>query len=109
MPVYLLIEIEVTDPERYSEYVASVFEVVSKHGGRYLVRGGQVTPVAGGWNPERVIVIEFESIERLRGCFSSPEYLDLSPLRDQSTESRAIILDGTVDPSSDCVSPDIPE
>jgi uncharacterized protein (DUF1330 family) len=68
-----------------------------------------VTPVAGGWNHGRVIVIEFESIERLHGCFSAPETLDLSPLRDQSTESRAVILDGALDPSFECVSPDIPE
>lgn len=47
MPCYLIIEIKVLDRELYSQYIEKVPSVVIKYGGRYLARGGQVTPVAG--------------------------------------------------------------
>jgi uncharacterized protein (DUF1330 family) len=98
MPVYMIIEIEIRNPELYSGYVEAVPQVVETYGGRYLVRGGQVTPLSGDWNPERVIVIEFESAEQLQRCFTSPEYLQIAPLREQSTVSRSIIVEGHAAP-----------
>ncbi len=94
MAVFLIIEIEVSEPGMYSEYVRRVPEIIEKHGGRYLVRGGKVTPLSGNWNPERIIVVEFETVEQIRSCLGSPEYLELAPLRERSTASRAIIVDG---------------
>jgi uncharacterized protein (DUF1330 family) len=90
----MIVEIEVKDERVYAEYVDSVRGVVEKHGGRYLVRGGAVTPLSGNWSPERLIVIQFEAIEQVRRCFSSPEYLELAPLREQSAASKAIVVDG---------------
>jgi uncharacterized protein (DUF1330 family)/2-polyprenyl-3-methyl-5-hydroxy-6-metoxy-1,4-benzoquinol methylase len=99
MSVYMVIEIAVKDPDRYAQYLDRVRPVVEAHGGRYLARGGQVTPMSGGWNPERIVIIAFESLERLRQCFGSLEYRELAPLREASTESRAVVVEG-------CSSPD---
>ena len=94
MSVYMIIEIKVKDAGMYAEYVENVRAIVEKHGGRYLVRGGAVTPLSGDWNPERMIVIEFEASEQVRRCFGSPEYLELAPVRERSAASRAIVVDG---------------
>ena len=94
MSVYMIIEIKVKDAGMYAEYVENVRAIVEKHGGRYLVRGGAVTPLSGDWNPERMIVIEFETVEQVRRCFGSPEYLELAPVRERSAASRAIVVDG---------------
>ena len=94
MPVYLIIEIGMKDSEAYAEYVEKVPEVIKKYGGKYLARGGKVTSMMGNWNPERLILIEFDSIARIQECFQSPEYLELAPLREQSTVSRSIIVEG---------------
>jgi uncharacterized protein (DUF1330 family) len=93
-PVYLLAEVTVKDPALYAKYAERVPAVIAKYGGRYLVRGGKAEPVAGGWQPERIILIEFESAEQLRRCFSSPEYLEIKPWRDGSTVSKAVMLEG---------------
>lgn len=95
MACYLVIEIKVLNSDLYSQYVQNVPEVVSKYGGRYLARGGEVTPITGNWNPERVILIEFDSIDQVQRCFQSSEYLELAPLREKSTRSRAIIVQGS--------------
>ncbi len=94
MSVYLIIEIAVKDQSLYSEYIEKVYDVVRRHGGKYLVRGGEVTPVSNNWNPERIIVIEFQNKELFRRCFQSPEYIQIAPLRDKSTVSKAILLEG---------------
>lgn len=98
MSVYMIIEIEIRNNELYSKYVNKVPEVIEKYGGRYLIRGGKVTPLSGNWNPERIILIEFETIEQLQECFKSTEYLELAPLRKQSTIGRSIIVEGYLPP-----------
>jgi uncharacterized protein (DUF1330 family) len=94
MPVYLIIDITIRDQEVYAEYVDQVPAVVERYGGRYLVRGGGVTPLSGRWHPERIIVVEFAAIEPLQDFLNSPEYQALVPLREQSTTSRSIIVEG---------------
>jgi uncharacterized protein (DUF1330 family) len=94
MSVYMMIELNVLDPTAYGQYVDAVRPIVEAHGGRYLVRGGAVTSLAGGWLPERVVLIEFPSMACLRACFASEPYRALAPLREQSTTSRAIAIEG---------------
>ena len=98
MSVYMVIEIDIKNEELYSQYVEKVPEIIDQYGGRYLIRGGEVTPLSGHWNPERIIVIAFETVEHLQRCFSSPEYLELAPLREQSTVSKAIMVESYVPP-----------
>jgi uncharacterized protein (DUF1330 family) len=94
MPVYLILDIAVIDPEVYGEYVERVPAVVEQYGGRYLVRGGDVVPLFGDWQPERIIVVEFDSTDQLQEFYGSPEYQALDPLRERSTVSRAILVEG---------------
>jgi uncharacterized protein (DUF1330 family) len=94
MPVYLIIEVEPKDRELYAQYVEKVLSIIEKYGGRYLIRGGRVIPLMGDWNPERVILIAFDDIDQIRECFQSREYLEIAPLRERSTTSRSIIVEG---------------
>ena len=94
MPVYMIIEIKVMNHELYTRYVEEVPEIVKKYGGRYLVRGGDVIPMFGNWNPERIVIIEFETEEQLRNCFNSVEYLKIAPFRENSTITKSVIVNG---------------
>lgn len=94
MPVYMILEIEVRDPETYAEYVRRVPETVTKYGGRYLVRGGQAIPLAGGWAPQRLVVLEFASFEAMRRWNESPEYREVAALRERSATTRAVAVQG---------------
>jgi len=94
MPVYLIIDIAIIDPDVYGEFVERVPAVVEQYGGRYLARSSEVSTMVGDWQPERIVLIEFESIEQVQDFFASPEYLALVPLREQSATSRAIIVEG---------------
>ena len=92
--VYLIVDITVRDREIYQRYIEQAAPIVLRHGGQYLVRGGTVISLAGGWKPERLVVIEFPDRASLEACFSSPEYRKILPLREQSTVSRAVIVEG---------------
>jgi uncharacterized protein (DUF1330 family) len=94
MSAYLILEIAVTDQAQYSRYITKAPAIIERFGGRYLVRGGTVTPVSGSWSPERMVVIEFASAVRAQECQNSPEYREIAPLREQATVSRAIIVEG---------------
>lgn len=94
MPVYLIIDVTVIDPGLYAEYVEQVPAVVERYGGRYLARTSDVVPLTANWRPQRILLIQFDSIDQVRDCFTSPEYLALVPLREGSTTSRAILIEG---------------
>lgn len=85
MKAYLIAEIEVLNSDTYEEYVKGARPIVMEHGGRYLVRGGKTLPMDGGWNPARLLVIEFDSLSQLQSCFGSDAYKRIAPLRFAST------------------------
>jgi len=94
MAVYMIIETQVKDHELYAKYIEKAYGVIIKHGGRYIVRGGRVITFSGNWNPERVVVIEFDSVEDVKKCFQSSEYAELAPLREEAVQGQAIIVEG---------------
>lgn len=94
MPAYVLIEIEIHDRNMYFQYIDKARPIIESYGGYYLIRGGKVTPLFGEWEPERIILIQFPSHEDVERCFNSKEYLEIAKLRENSTITRSIILEG---------------
>jgi uncharacterized protein (DUF1330 family) len=94
MPVYLIIDMTVNDEELYAEYAEKISIVVEKYGGTFLARGGELFVMAGDWHPNRIILIRFDSFDQVNDFFGSSDYLDLAPLREQSTLARTVIIEG---------------
>ena len=94
MAAYVIGEIEVTDPQVYEEYRRQVPAVVAKYGGRFIVRGGAVEPLEGGWSPKRVVALEFPSMEQARSWYHSPEYAPLVALRQRASRGRLVLVEG---------------
>lgn len=78
----------------YREYIQEVKPIVEEFGGRYIVRSDKITHLSGKWNPERVIIIEWDSREQLEQCFSSEEYRRIAEKRENNVESEAIVVEG---------------
>jgi uncharacterized protein (DUF1330 family) len=97
MTVYMVIESKVKDPERYREYQSKVSGIIARYGGRYLARGNSLTPLSGGWKPERMILLEFPDECHIRDWLASPEYHRIEPLREAGADTRAVIVEGVVD------------
>jgi len=94
MSAYVIGEIEVTDPAGYEEYRKQVLAVVTKYGGRFIVRGGRVESKEGGWQPKRMVALEFPSMEQALKWYDSPEYAPLIKLRQKASKGRLVIVEG---------------
>jgi uncharacterized protein (DUF1330 family) len=94
MPAYLIAEIEVTDPAAFAEYGKRVPATIAQYGGRYLVRGGAVDALEGGWMPKRVVVLEFPTLDQARKWYRSPEYAPLIALRQKASRGKLVMVEG---------------
>jgi len=94
MAAYVFGEIEVTDPATYEEYRKQVMAVVTKYGGKFIVRGGEVETLEGGWAPKRFVALEFPSMEQAQKWYRSPEYAPLIELRKKASRGRLILVEG---------------
>ncbi len=94
MAAYVIAQIEITDPVGYEEYKKMAERTVAAYGGRYLVRGGAVETLDGEWDPKRLVMLEFESVERAKEWWSSQEYAIAKELRLQTARSKMILAAG---------------
>ena len=94
MPAYLILDIHVQDPEEYAAYRERSPASLEAYGGRYLVRGGPHEVVEGDWNPERIVVVEFPSVERAREWYRSPEYQEIVSMRMRAAPSQVVLVEG---------------
>jgi uncharacterized protein (DUF1330 family) len=94
MAAYVIGEMEVTDPATYEEYRKQVLATVTSFGGKFLVRGGKVEPLEGGWSPKRVVALEFPSFEQAQKWYRSPEYAPLIKLRQRASRGKLVIVEG---------------
>jgi uncharacterized protein (DUF1330 family) len=94
MPAYLIAEIDVTDPAGFEEYRQLVPATIQQYGGRFLVRGGAVEALEGDWQPKRVVITEFPSLEQARRWYNSEEYREPKALRFKTATSKVILVEG---------------
>ena len=94
MTAYVIAEIEVTDQASYDEYRKQVPATVEKHGGRFVVRGGKVEALEGGWAPKRLVLLEFPTMQKALGWYRSSEYAPLIKLRQRASRGKLIAVEG---------------
>ncbi len=93
MPAYVIVEVKVIDPLLYQEVIRLTPPTVKAYGGKYLARGGRCDTLSGTWQPERLVILEFESSERVKQWQDSPEYRPVKALRDQAARVNMVVLD----------------
>ena len=71
---YMVVDARSSDPERMVEYRRLAQIAVANYGGRYLVCGAPYETLEGGWQPQRLVVLEFPDMAVARTFYDSPEY-----------------------------------
>jgi len=89
---YLVVEMKITDPERYKQYMAAAPASLAAFGGEYLVRGGAMQALEGDWNPARLAVVRFPSMEQARAWYDSELYRAARDRRAGTTEYFNMVL-----------------
>ncbi|HEY6277020.1 MAG TPA: DUF1330 domain-containing protein [Streptosporangiaceae bacterium] len=95
MTAYVIAEIDVHDQEAYREYGALVPGTLEPYGGRFIVRGGHCETLEGGWQPPRMVVLEFPTAEQARSWYTSPGYTAAMEMRQRASTGKLILVEGT--------------
>ena len=94
MSAYVVVEVQVTDPVRYEDYKKMVPPTIAQYGGKFLVRGGAVETLEGGWAPKRIVVLEFPNAARAKEWYDSVEYRPARDLRQSASNGKMILVEG---------------
>jgi uncharacterized protein (DUF1330 family) len=94
MAVYLIVDIEVKDVAAYEQYKAAVPSLIHKHGGEYLVRGGNFEVLEGDWRPNRLVMFRFPDKASVQAFLSDPEYQPLKDLRQRVAATNVVMVEG---------------
>ena len=94
MAAYFIAELEINDPAGFEEYRTLVAPLVDKYEGKYVVRGGAIETIEGDWSPKRMVIIEFENVDKAKAWHDSDEYRPVMEMRHMSAVTNAIIVQG---------------
>jgi len=94
MAGYIIVDVQITDPEAYERYKAAVPATLAAYGGKFIVRGGRTETLEGDWEPGRVVVLEFESVEKAKAWWDSQDYAAPKQLRQSASVTRMIVVEG---------------
>lgn len=91
---YIIADLEVTNPDGYEQYRRAAPQTVSDFGGKYLVRAGEAKLLEGSGDPNRVVVLEFESYEKALEWYNYKAYQAVLPGRTNNSTGRLICVRG---------------
>ena len=94
MTAYLIANVDVHDPDAYQDYRSRTGAIVERHGGRFIVRGGDVHHLEGEPWTKRLVIIQFPDLASAQGFYDSPEYQEIIPLRTRVSDGALLIVEG---------------
>jgi uncharacterized protein (DUF1330 family) len=94
MTAYVIVDIEVTDPEGYMEYAKLAPPTLSLYGGKYIARGGKNETLEGDWQAKRLVILEFADVEQAKKWLNSEEYAPARALRHKYAKTNMVVVEG---------------
>jgi uncharacterized protein (DUF1330 family) len=95
MPAYVIADVrDARDAEALAEYRRGNTGAVARHGGRFLIRGGEMEVLEGEWDTRRIVLVEFPDMAAARGWYESDDYAPLKALRQSASATNIILVEG---------------
>ena len=94
MSAYMIVDVDISDPQQYELYKRAVPALIRRHGGEYLVRGGAFEVVEGDWRPTRLVLFRFPSRQAIHDFMNDPDYQPLKALRQRISTGSIVAVDG---------------
>ena len=94
MAAYVIVEVSIQDPNEYEAYKKLTPAAVAAYNGKFIVRGGQTETLEGEWQPERIVIIEFPTVERAKEWWNSEIYAKAKAIRQRAAKSKMIVVSG---------------
>lgn len=94
MKAYIIADVKITDPVQYEEYKKLTPGSLKPFDGKFIIRGGATTVLEGDWEPGRIVILEFPSLEKAKAWWSSDMYAPAKAIRQAASETRMIVVEG---------------
>ena len=97
MAAFMIIQAEITDPERFMEYAKRAPALIEQYGGRYRVMRGEAEQLEGPPDQRKIVVSEWPSMDAARKFWNSPEYEELKRMREGAARVDVNLVEITGD------------
>lgn len=94
MPAFVIVEIEVHDQDLYKSYTQLTPDSIASYQGKFVARGGNTIVLEGDWQPKRLVLLEFPSVEIANSWWHSEDYSRARKIRQRAATTKMIIIDG---------------
>jgi uncharacterized protein (DUF1330 family) len=91
---YVVVQVEVSNPQQYGEYMKLSPGIIEKFGGRFVARGGRTVTLEGPPAQGRVVIVEFPSFERAQQFYNSEEYQAAKKVRAGAATAQFVLVEG---------------
>jgi uncharacterized protein (DUF1330 family) len=94
MAAYMIARINVTDWDRYNEYIKVTPGIIAKYGGRFIVRGGEMITLEGPEEKWRIVVVEFPDLQKAKDFYNSADYAEAKKIREGAALAQFVAIEG---------------
>ncbi|MBT1702235.1 DUF1330 domain-containing protein [Chryseosolibacter indicus] len=94
MKAYVIVDVKINNPALYDDYKKLTPGSLKPFEGKFIVRGGETETLEGDWEPGRIVILEFPSLEKAKAWWSSEEYAPAKALRQSASVTRMIVAEG---------------
>jgi uncharacterized protein (DUF1330 family) len=94
MAGYVIVDTHITDPDAAAQYRTLSGPSVERHGGHFIVRGGPFRVLEGSWQPARLVIIQFPSVDAAQEWYDSADYAEARAVRADAGEFRLVVVEG---------------
>lgn len=94
MAAYVISDLDIHDIEDYLAYQRALKPLLETAGARYLARGGPFKVYAGEYQPRRLLVLEFPSLDAVDIFYAGADYQSLEAQRKACSSASIIAVDG---------------
>jgi uncharacterized protein (DUF1330 family) len=91
MPAYVIVDVKINNHEDYEEYKKLTPASITAYDGKFIVRGGKTETLEGDWDPERIVVLEFPTVERAKEWWASEMYAPAKQIRQRTASTQMIV------------------
>ena len=94
MKAYVIVDVKIHNHSRYDDYKKLTPASLAPFDGKFVVRGGKTETLEGDWEPGRVVVLEFPSMEKAKAWWSSAGYAPAKAIRQSASVTKMIVVEG---------------
>ncbi len=91
---YIIADVTVTNPDQMAQYREWSTKAMQEFGAEILIRGGAVEVLEGPWQPARLVVMKFPSVDQAKAMYHSATYTHARSLREGAGVMRMVVVEG---------------